>query len=547
MSTLQQLADPKVNVTKVREAARAKKEAERPNQIAAGDKEAHVDNYDFKSEKVVELLKELRTKFSKDKLTTTEEETNAQNEFELAMLARNNVIAAAEHSHKRKNVTKAAVMDTIAETQSSLANERENLRVDSKTLEDTKNQCAMKKQEWEERSETRINEISSMDAAVEILVEVSGVRTEPPGNPIPPAGPFSFIQIDQFVSTDDAGPGSAKMSAVTLLLKAAKTSHSKALERLAVELKAHISGPFGQLNNMIEKMIFRLQDEQRQEDEHKQWCDHELDTSDAMLENQNEKHDDLNAHHRKEQAKVVMLSTDITDINQDIKNIMAFMAEATEVRSTGKKENALAIKDAAHAQEALGNAIAVLVSFYKGSGQISKEPWEFIQESVAARLPEKPETWASSYTGVSNPTDPKAGIVSILEGVMAKFSTMEADTKAQEAVDQQKYEEAMSDSKVEKARRTTELEMKTREKGTKSQKMDSLMSEMQRTQAEIETSEGYLKKLQPACVDGDSSYKNRKDARTEEIDALKKAQVILQGANEEKKRSASFLEIQRHA
>jgi len=547
MSRLQALAEPKGNTEKAREEARAKKEAERPNQTAAGDHEAHVDAYDFKSEQVVGLLKDLRTKFTKEKLATTQEETNAQNEYELALLARNNVIVAAEHSDKRKTVKKASAEATISETQNSLDNERENLRVDSKTLEDTKNQCALKRQEWQERSETRSSEISAMEAAVEILVEVSGVRTEPPENPIPPAGPFNFIQIDQFVSADDAGPGSSKMSAVTLLLEAAKKSHSKALERLAVELKAHISGPFDQLNNMVEKMIFRLQDEQRREDEHKQWCDHELDTSDAMLENQNEKHDDLNAHHRKEQAKVVMLSRDITDINQAIKNLMAFMAEATDVRTTGKKENTLAIKDAAHAQEALGDAIAVLVSFYKESGQISKEPWEFIQESVSARLPEKPNTWPRSYTGVSNPTDPKSGIVSVLEGVMSKFSAMEADTKAQEAVDQHKYEEAMSDSNVEKARLTTELEMKTREKGTKSQKMVSLMSEMKRTQAEIETSKGYLKRLQQACVDGDSSYKARKDARTEEIDALKKAQGILQNANEDKKKSASFLEIQRHA
>lgn len=44
----------------------------------------------------------------------------------------------------------------------------------------------------------------------------------------------------------------------------------------------------------------------------------------------------------------------------------------------------------------------------------------------------------------------------------------------------------------------------------------------------------YLKDLQPACVEGSSSYEARKEARAQEIEALGQAQDLLQSAFEEK-------------
>ena len=47
---------------------------------------------------------------------------------------------------------------------------------------------------------------------------------------------------------------------------------------------------------------------------------------------------------------------------------------------TGKRENALATEDSKQAQTSVSNAIAVLEAFYKESGEIAKESWEFMQK-----------------------------------------------------------------------------------------------------------------------------------------------------------------------
>merc|ERR1719298_53635 len=331
------------------------------------------------------------------------------------------------------------------------------------------------------------------------------------------------------------------MKAVALLKEAAKDTNSRALESLAVEVAAHLTGPFDQVNNMIEKMIFRLMDEQKKEDEHKLWCDQEIEKTNTMKEDKEDKIDDLKAEIKVETAAVSKLTDEIADAEKMISDIVAFMKEATEIRNTGKKENALAIKDAKDAQKSLTNAISVLKDFYKSSGEIPKEPWEFIQKPV--NLGKEPATWDSGYTGVADPDKQPGGIVSVLEAVQDDFSKMEADTKAQEAQDQKEYEESMKANEIEKSGREQEVSMKTQEKARRNDKIAQLNSQKKNVEAELEKTEQYLEDLKPACVNGDSSYEDRKAARAKEIEALKKAQITLQDAFKEK----GFLQIKKHS
>jgi chromosome segregation ATPase len=293
---------------------------------------------------------------------------------------------------------------------------------------------------------------------------------------------------------------------------------------------------------MIEKMIFRLMDEQKQEDEHKLWCDQELKKTNVMISDKDDKIKDLKAEIKVETAEISALGNEITAANTMISDIETFIKEATEIRNTGKSENALAIKDSQDAQSSLTNAIAVLTAFYKDSGMVAKEPWEFIQKPV--NLGKNPATWDSSYSGTSDPKNQPNGIISVLEGVLGDFSKMEAETKSQEAQDQKEYEEVVKSNEIEKAGRTQEVTMKTAEKARRADKVASLSSSKKDTEGELEKTNQYMSDLQPACVGGDSSYTDRKAARAKEVTALKTAQVTLQDAF--KGSSKSFLQINRH-
>merc|ERR1719502_1509813 len=324
----------------------------RPDQLAKGDLSKHTDKYDFKSENVIELLKQLKLKFEDEKTEVTKAETNALNAYALSKEARDNSMDAAKKSKEKKEKALGNTKKAKATAEADLKSTNSDLEADSKALSATDESCATKASEWATRSETRKMEVEAMDVAIKILGKATGVRTEAPGNPIPPASPVKFLQISR--SSKAVNP--EKMKAVALLRSAAKAAHSRALDSLAMEVSAHLNGPFDQVNNMIQKMIFRLMDEQKTEDEHKLWCDQEIKKTDTMKEDKEDKIKELNADIKSENAAIAKLSEEITEADKMVSDIVAFQKEATEIRNTGKKENALAIKDSQDAQTAVTNA-----------------------------------------------------------------------------------------------------------------------------------------------------------------------------------------------
>merc|ERR1719389_206397 len=314
----------------------------------------------------------------------------------------------------------------------------------------------------------------------------------------------------------------------------AKVTHAKALERLAQEISVHMNAPFDEINQMVQKMIFRLMAEQKDEDDHKNWCDQELEKTETMIEHKEDKIKDLTTKIDEMKADVMDLTEDITSASDMVAEIEAHMEKSTELRNEGKAENDVAIADSEAAQKAVADAMAVLEAHYKESGMIKKEEWEFAQTGQrGVDLPEEPSTWDSGYTGVADPNAQPGGILTILEETGKEFAQMEADTRAQEAMDQKAYEEDMKECTIEKARRTKESEMKTAEKTRLSDKIDALSKSKKNTDSELEATDQYLKDLQKACVSGDSSYEERKEARATEIEALQKVQGILADAFKE--------------
>ena len=62
-----------------------------------------------------------------------------------------------------------------------------------------------------------------------------------------------------------------------------------------------------------------------------------------------------------------------------VADIDAAMEQLTATRKENKEENMATIKDAQDAQTAIAQAIAVLTDFYKSTGEVASEAWEFRQ------------------------------------------------------------------------------------------------------------------------------------------------------------------------
>ena len=125
-------------------------------------------------------------------------------------------------------------------------------------------------------------------------------------------------------------------------------------------------------------------------------------------------------------AAIKPLVKDITEDDAKVKTIAESQATETALRDENHAEMVSTIKDSQDAQAAPTNAIQALKNFYKESGMVAKEPWEFLQTGDV-ELPERPATGDSSYTGTADPQSGAYGILTILDETMPKFSRMKAD------------------------------------------------------------------------------------------------------------------------
>merc|ERR1719171_1135182 len=379
-----------------------------------------------------------------------------------------------------------------------------------------------------------------MDQAIAILEKVTGVRT-PESKGIET---FFFAQLSSVHSRKHKDPRAA---VVAVLRKATKGKGATALSKLADKIeKLQVgqmpgSGMFDQIKNMIQKMIFHLMDEQKNEDEHKHWCDKEITNTELMIKEKKEKKNDADATITQLAEKIQDLKNGITSNEDAVALAEKEIAERTADRAAEKAENEATIKDAEDAQSAVAEAIAVLTTFYKNSGEVQKEAWEsFAQTSATARrvknepgetAPE-PELWGSddeTYTG----TEGGASVIGMLEKVATDFAEMESQARADETEQQDEFDAWLTETHMDKAEKTKDSEMKTSRKGRYEDKKSGQEESLEHTTKELESTDQYEQDLQKACVDGDSSYAARKDARTQEIDALREAQEILEKAFEE--------------
>merc|ERR1712061_785388 len=271
--------------------------------------------------------------------------------------------------------------------------------------------------------------------------------------------------------------------------------------------------PFKKVKKMIKDLITRLMEEANEEAEHKGWCDTELSTNEQTRKEKTEAVETLHAEIDQLEASIAKLTEDIADLTKAVAELDAAMAKATKLRTEEKAKNTETIKDSEEAQTAVAQALTVLKEFYAKAAE-------------STSLLQQPEIFDSPYKGMQSEN---GGVVGMLEVIESDFARLEADTKAAEATAQKEYDTFMTDSKVDKAAKTTDIEHKTAKKQDEEQALTVKKSDLEGTQKEWDAALAYFDKLKPSCVDAGVSYEDRVARRKEEIESLQEALRILNG------------------
>merc|ERR1719271_1001226 len=380
--------------------------------------------YVAKGGDVTEILKKMLMEYEDDLVALDKAEAETKAAYDLADDAKGLAIDAATKTKKTKEKVLGEKGQELANTQSDLKEATDGHMADTTVLQETITTCKKREDQFNQHMKTRDGELEAMQQAIEIMEKVTGVRTPESKGVATTAEIPDFTQLRSVHSKKFKDPRAAVLA---VLRKAGKGKGAAALSKLADKIeKLQVgqmpgSGMFDSIKNMIQKMIFHLMDEQKNEDEHKHWCDKELTNTDLMIKEKTEKKNDADATITQLAEKIQNLKNGITSNQDAVALAEEEIASRTEDRAAEKAENEATIKDAEDAQSAVAEAIAVLTTFYKNSGEVQKEAWEsFAQTSAAVRRVKnepgetaaEPELWSDdAYTG----TEGGASVIGMLE------------------------------------------------------------------------------------------------------------------------------------
>merc|ERR1719491_1808266 len=482
--------------------------SEEPLDVSAPE----ASGYEFQSHSIIEMLEKLLDKFIDERTGLEKKEMNSKHAFDMLMQDLTAQIDQATTDRSEKAETKAKKLQAKADASGDLRDTTASKEADEKYLSELVATCEQKASDFESRQQLRSEEIEAVAKAIEILSsdQVTG-NSEKYLPQFVQTGERAFAQLRSTAAREP------QQHAAEFLQDRARQLNSRVLSALSVRVA---DDPFTKVKKMLKDLIVRLMEEANEEAEHKGWCDTELSTNEQTRKEKTEAVETLHAEIDQLESSVAKLTEEISDLTQAVADLDAAMAKQTALRREEKTQNAQTIQDAGEAQTAVAQALIVLKEFYEKAG----EAVALVQR--AGQQPVAPGIFDSPYQGMQSEN---GGVIGMLEVIESDFARLEADTKAAEASSQREYDTFMTDSKVDVAAKSQDIEHKEAKKQDENQALTTKRADLEGTQKELDAALAYFDKLKPSCVDSGVSYEDRVGRRKEEIESLQEALKILNG------------------
>merc|ERR550525_2125143 len=444
---------------------------------------------------------------------TTAEET-AIKTFESLIAAKEKELDANGGALESKMERAAEVGLEIVEMKEDLDDTAKALLEDKKFLSELEKDCGTKESEWNKRCKIRAEELLAIGDTIKILNDDDALDLFKKTLPSP-----SLLQTQ--TSYKDL-----KQRALAAL----KTTRGDTrLDFIALALRTKAQGTFDKVIGMIDEMVALLQEEQIQDDEKKKYCEAELDKTEDEKKELEQKVDDLTKAQEDAKDTLATLGDEIEALADGIKALDKQVAEATENR---KEENA-AFKEEMTANVAAKKiselAKGRLAKFYspKSAAASMVAVSEHSAEAASAAPPPPPETWGA----YKKQTEDAGGILGMLQMMIADVEKEITESKTEEENAQEEYETLIADSGEKRRMDSKSLSDKESAKADLEKSLQQMAAEEKTTKFEVMATAETLKDLHLECDWLLNNFEARKEARTGEIDALKKAKAVLSGAD----------------
>jgi len=508
-------------------------------------------NYEFSSDDIITTLHNLLTRFANKKTEIANTEAQNRQTYEGLVLDNKNLIQQQRKEASDQQAAKALSQERIQSLTSDLSSTAAQLLDDQKYLAEVSGECSKKAELWTQRSQVRVDELSALTAALEIInsEKVSGssslvqearslvqVRAHKPlltkrnlTSTPKVALPAQKQQVNRTAAQVDSSVALHRLRVRAAdLLRAksmgGKSLHGALLMRLASEVE---EDPFAKVKVLIQQLIERLLKEAESEANHKGWCDTNMGVAAQGRDMEASKIKQFNIKLELSEARRAKLTNLISSLDAEMLELQTALNESATVRSEESAQNTAAITEAQEARDAVASAIRILSDFYGVKPPAAA--MSLLHRSRTANVTGQPEIpdagFSTEYSGAQGGA---FSVLGMLEVLMGDFAKTASQVQAEETAAAQAFYEFSTATKASLAAKNVAFTERSASLTEADAEDSQARAGLVAAQAELGQLLDELDALYKACVDTSMTAEERKQHREEEIEALQEALNILE-------------------
>jgi len=475
--------------------------------MQAHNSDTYQPTYKAQSGEIMGVLKQLLEEMQGDHAEAAAIEAQRVTVFNELRTAKESEISNGEAMAEQKEDELATTNNDLAEAKEDLEQETNALTEAQKFMKTLKETCKDAEKNFEERKKTRLEEIQAVAETISILTtdESRDNRT----------AVYSFVQIRALQQSKTSDLRKAAAAAL-------RKGRSPELSMLAsqVELDA-----FTKVKAAIDKMVVDLEQQQKDEVKKNDYCKTTIQQNEMTTAKKQNSKVDLEAKIGSLETKIKALQEGIANAQKQMTQSQVNMQRATEDRKAENMEYQKTVADQTAVIEVLHKALNRLAKFYDEQSLLQKKSVESSKRSTDD--PSAPPVAQKEY----EPNKSSGGVMSMIEKLIGEAKTMVSEAKKGENEAQGSYEAMIADTNSAVAGFMDQISTKTQEKADTHKEKLQTESDLKDTTTELDELAQYNAELHAECDEVLRNFDVRQEARQQEIEALKQAKQILNGAS----------------
>merc|ERR1719218_553122 len=484
----------------------------------------------------------------------TEDEQAAIKDFNGLVAAKTKEINALTKSIEKKIAQIGELGVKLVTEKEDLDDTTKSLIEDEAFLKDLEKNCKTKEDEWATRQKLRAEELLAIADTIKLLNDDDALELFKKTLPTP-----SLLQLK-------SNSRATKQRALAVLQQSLQGKPDFRLNLIALALKGK-KVSFDKVLKMIDDMVSLLGQEQRDDDDKKEYCEKLIDKTEDDLKQLELTVSDLGKAIADYKEQVATLTEEIAALEDGIKALDKQVAEATEERKEEHQENVETLTNNNAAKELIGIAKNRMNKFYNPKlykpppkRQLSEEeritvnmggtlaptaaPGGIAGTGVTALSQVAPPPPPETFGAYTKKGEESTGVIAMMDMMVADLDKEITEIEAEEKEGQKEYEQFMKDSPEKRALDAKSIEDKEGAKADAEARLLKDEEEKTATMKEAMATHEYLAGVHQDCDWLLNNFDTRKTARAGEIDALTKAKAVLSGADYSLLQKA---EIHRHS